>query len=497
MKKNILIILFSLTTSFCFGQDFWTKIEVPENINRVHAVASNSQGWDYIATNRGVIFTKDNGETIEQTTLQHVVYHIVINEEDKIFAFYDDRMFFSDDFGDSWTERPLPFPGNLMSCLVKNNTIFCGTDYNIYKSENLGESWSTVWQTETFFFMVATLFEKSDGDLLAGMYRLIVGKEEDKNSRNYDTLPGIYRSDNGGNSWSPWALEGVNIVSIAENSQSFLYAACDNGHDQRGLYKSEDNGNTWSKCISDKYIQTVAVAPNDVLYTLKTYRETEFGPIFHITIRSFDNGTTWQPIYSHENPNYNKLFLSSNEYLYAYSKSENYLYRSSQPVSGATCSVSVTCNPAEGGEVLGAGNYLVGETATLTAKPNSGYEFVNWTSIDGDILSDSISLKLELSGDISVTANFRVISSIEEMYGETFSIYPNPFVDYINIDAGGEFLLSDYSNIVVAIHDISGKELYKGIVKDNVINLSHLSSGVYILSLNYSGNHIHKKIIKR
>ena len=43
-----------------------------------------------------------------------------------------------------------------------------------------------------------------------------------------------------------------------------------------------------------------------------------------------------------------------------------------------TYTVSVSANPAEGGTVSGGGTYNYGATATLTAKANSGYEFVEW-----------------------------------------------------------------------------------------------------------------------
>ncbi len=102
MRKNILILLFALIASFCYGQqDFWRKIELPTNINKVYSVASDSRGWDYIATNRGILLSKDNGETIEQTALQQVVYHVHVNEEDKIFASGNGNVFYSDDFGNS------------------------------------------------------------------------------------------------------------------------------------------------------------------------------------------------------------------------------------------------------------------------------------------------------------------------------------------------------------------------------------------------------------
>ena len=41
--------------------------------------------------------------------------------------------------------------------------------------------------------------------------------------------------------------------------------------------------------------------------------------------------------------------------------------------------IGVTSNPTIGGTTTGAGDYESGQTCTLTATPNQGYVFANWT----------------------------------------------------------------------------------------------------------------------
>jgi hypothetical protein len=72
----------------------------------------------------------------------------------------------------------------------------------------------------------------------------------------------------------------------------------------------------------------------------------------------------------------------------------------------AEYALTVTANPAEGGEVTGAGNYELGETATITATPNAEYNFVNWT-IGETVLSTSATYDYTMPGNaVEITANF-------------------------------------------------------------------------------------------
>ena len=81
------------------------------------------------------------------------------------------------------------------------------------------------------------------------------------------------------------------------------------------------------------------------------------------------------------------------------------------PVFGTpvtTCTVTVTAEPAEGGTIDDGGNYAAGETVSLTAKPATGYTFVNWTE-NGTEVSKDASYTFPVSGDRTLVANFASI----------------------------------------------------------------------------------------
>ena len=68
--------------------------------------------------------------------------------------------------------------------------------------------------------------------------------------------------------------------------------------------------------------------------------------------------------------------------------------------------VSVTINPANTGTVTGNENmFYLGQNCTLTATPNPGYMFYNWTR-DGSVVSTSESYTFAVTGDMSFVANF-------------------------------------------------------------------------------------------
>ena len=70
--------------------------------------------------------------------------------------------------------------------------------------------------------------------------------------------------------------------------------------------------------------------------------------------------------------------------------------------------VTLSSNPAAGGINNGSGSYLAGSTVVVTASPNTGYTFVNWT--DGaTIASTSSSYQFILTGNRSLVANYKII----------------------------------------------------------------------------------------
>ena len=71
--------------------------------------------------------------------------------------------------------------------------------------------------------------------------------------------------------------------------------------------------------------------------------------------------------------------------------------------------VAATANPTEGGTVTGGGTYPDGQSCTLTATPNTGYDFVNWTE-DGTPVSTNPAYNFTVTSDRTLVANFQVRS---------------------------------------------------------------------------------------
>ena len=69
---------------------------------------------------------------------------------------------------------------------------------------------------------------------------------------------------------------------------------------------------------------------------------------------------------------------------------------------------TVTTNTTGNGTVIGAGEYVEGETATLIASPAAHHQFVNWT-FDDETTSTDNPLEIVVNSDITVTAHFEPI----------------------------------------------------------------------------------------
>ena len=95
----------------------------------------------------------------------------------------------------------------------------------------------------------------------------------------------------------------------------------------------------------------------------------------------------------------------------------------------------LSASPQQGGTVDGAGEYEEGEPASLSATPNEGYEFVNWTDGQNTELSTDASFQYSMPGnDVSLTANFTEIEP--DKYTLTLEVNPS---DAGTVDGAGEY----------------------------------------------------------
>ena len=101
------------------------------------------------------------------------------------------------------------------------------------------------------------------------------------------------------------------------------------------------------------------------------------------------------------------------------------------------CAITATANAAAMGTIAGAGNYGKGSTATLTATPNDGYLFVNWTKGGVEVATtQEYSFKVEEA--VELVANFE--AAPEEVHNVTVSYVcgGNKIADDQTVAAVGE-----------------------------------------------------------
>jgi Divergent InlB B-repeat domain len=72
--------------------------------------------------------------------------------------------------------------------------------------------------------------------------------------------------------------------------------------------------------------------------------------------------------------------------------------------------IAVSASPSAGGTVSGGGAFPAGNSQTVTATANSGYNFVNWTA-NGSVVSTLASYMFILNSNVTLVANFTPVTT--------------------------------------------------------------------------------------
>ena len=86
-----------------------------------------------------------------------------------------------------------------------------------------------------------------------------------------------------------------------------------------------------------------------------------------------------------------------------------------------TYTISAIANPENAGNISGEGSYDENTTVTLTATPNEGYNFLNWTE-NGNLISTEVQYSFTITSDRNLVANFEIIEEEPEQPVITYSI---------------------------------------------------------------------------
>ena len=115
------------------------------------------------------------------------------------------------------------------------------------------------------------------------------------------------------------------------------------------------------------------------------------------TIYIYSDGTNY-------NPSSPTTSQSSN---YAVLSVKNQLIVAKEAASTEPVNITVNVSPANAGVVSGGGEYTIGSTCTVTATPNTGYTFTNWTK-NGVSVSTNPTYSFTVTGAATLVANFTI-----------------------------------------------------------------------------------------
>jgi hypothetical protein len=94
--------------------------------------------------------------------------------------------------------------------------------------------------------------------------------------------------------------------------------------------------------------------------------------------------------------------------------------------------INVSANPNIGGSVTGGGTYNQGQSCTVTASPNAGYTFTNWTE-NGNVVSTNRNYTFTVTANRTLVANFQA-----QPQNYTVTVSANP-TNGGNVTGGGTY----------------------------------------------------------
>jgi photosystem II stability/assembly factor-like uncharacterized protein len=122
----------------------------------------------------------------------------------------------------------------------------------VWKTDNAGTTWNPIFDGQKVYSIGCVTIDP------VNPHTVWVGTGENVGGRHVGVGDGVYRSDDGGGSWTNMGLKETQhiskIIVHPQNSEIIWVAAQGplwNKGDERGLYMSKDGGKTWEKTLGD------------------------------------------------------------------------------------------------------------------------------------------------------------------------------------------------------------------------------------------------------
>lgn len=324
-------------------------------------------------------------------------------------------------------------------------SVFAGTPSGLYKAANDGNGWTLTSFNTTFN---PSSFFSAPGYILVGaasghgVYKSTYGGETwsttSLNNRAVISLwvdesnpslcfagtnnNGVYKSTNSGLNWTQTPLNNVTVYSLLKVGSS-VFAGCGNNE---GIYLSNNEGGSWANLSLNGNVYALRYVVNN--YVAGTGNGIYTSP----------NGSVW----SQKSPQHTLTLTSVGDSVFAGTQNSGVLISSNRGSNWAQYNTGL--NPSIGiSAICRSGYYLI---AGGNGSGGSGIYRRNYL-----FLTQINPINNVIPGKYSLSQN-----------------YPNPFNPVTNI----QFSIPKYSNVKLAVYDITGKEL-------EVLVDKNLSAGTY------------------
>jgi photosystem II stability/assembly factor-like uncharacterized protein len=178
---------------------------------------------------------------------------------------------------------------------------------NVWKTENAGTTWTPIFDNQGSYSIGCLTLDPNNPDVVW------VGTGENVSGRHVGFGDGVYKSLNGGKTWTNMGLaksEHIARILVDPRNSNTIYVAAEgplwSSGGERGLYKSVDGGKTWTISLEiskDTGVTSAELDPSnpDILYAAAYQRRRSVaafmagGPESAI-YKSEDAGKTWRKL---------------------------------------------------------------------------------------------------------------------------------------------------------------------------------------------------------